>query len=577
MKHEIDDALKLKVMSHLSVIYPSENIDVLASKLIHLMKLDEDCVKANSHGNRWDEKDIWMITYGDSIQSPNCVPLQSLSHFMHRHLSGLINGVHILPFFPYSSDDGFSVINFAQVNESLGTWQDIESISQDFHLMGDLVVNHCSSRSIWFENYKQCKHPGKDYFVTVNDDFDISKVVRPRTSPLLREVETFEGKKKVWCTFSHDQVDLNYENPDLLWEMIKTIKLYLDYGVRIFRLDAVAFLWKESGSTSIHLKQTHEMVRLFRTLIEHHCEDAIIITETNVPNAENLSYLGNANEAHAVYNFSLPPLLLQALISGNCQHLKKWLATMPPSQMGTFYFNFIASHDGIGLRPAEGLLDQTEINELANCMKDYGGRISWRTSDDGQDKPYEINITLFDALQGTNKGPDRWQIARFICAHGVMLALEGVPAIYVHSFLATQNYYQGVEHTNHNRTINRYKWDEEELESLLKEDNHHSAVFNEMKNLVKIRRNEISFHPNAEQFVLHISDELFGFWRQSIDRTEKIFCIYNMTDTDQSLDLTGLNLPHDGTWTDLISDVEYEDIYETVKLRPYQFVWLKVT
>ncbi len=154
--------------------------------------------------------------------------------------------------------------------------------------MGDLVVNHCSSRSIWFENYKQCKHPGKDYFVTVDDDFDISNVVRPRTSPLLREVETFEGKKKVWCTFSHDQVDLNYENPDLLWEMIKTIKLYLDYGVRIFRLDAVAFLWKESGTTSIHLKQTHEMVRLFRTLIEHHSEDAIIITETNVPNAENL-------------------------------------------------------------------------------------------------------------------------------------------------------------------------------------------------------------------------------------------------------------------------------------------------
>jgi len=575
MKHEIDDALKLKVMSHLSVIYPHENIDVLASKLIQLMRLDEDIIKANSHGNRWNENDVWMITYGDSIHSPDRVPLQSLSKFMHRHLSGLINGVHILPFFPYSSDDGFSVINFAQVNESLGSWQDIESISQDFHLMGDLVVNHCSSRSIWFENYKQCKHPGKDYFVTVDDDFDISNVVRPRTSPLLREVETFEGKKKVWCTFSHDQVDLNYENPDLLWEMIKTIKLYLDYGVRIFRLDAVAFLWKESGTSSIHLKQTHEMVRLFRTLIEHHSEDAIIITETNVPNAENLSYLGNANEAHAVYNFSLPPLLLQTLISGNCQYLKQWLVTMPPSQMGTFYFNFIASHDGIGLRPAEGLLEQSEINELANCMKDFGGRISWRTSDDGQDKPYEINITLFDALQGTTKGPDRWQIARFLCAHGVMLALEGVPAIYIHSFLATQNYYQGVEHTNHNRTINRYKWDEDALEALLKEDNHHSTVFSEMKKLVSIRRAETSFHPNAEQFVLHINDELFGFWRQSIDRSEKIFCIYNISDQQQQLDLTCLNLPYDGEWVDLIQAKKYPNIYETISLEPYQFIWLK--
>ncbi len=576
MKYKLNDALKLKVMSHLTVIYPNENVDVLAGELIHLMKLDEDCVKANSHHNRWDETDIWMIAYGDSIQSPNCMPLQSLFHFARRHLSGLINGVHILPFFPYSSDDGFSVINFSQVNESLGTWQDIEAISKEFHLMGDLVVNHCSSRSLWFENYKQCKHPGKDYFITVDDDFDVSQVVRPRTSALLRTVETFEGKKKVWCTFSHDQVDLNYQNPQLLWEMIKTIKLYLDNGVRIFRLDAVAFLWKKSGTPSIHLKQTHEMVRLFRTLIEHHSEDAIIITETNVPNTENLSYLGNANEAHAVYNFSLPPLLLQALNSGNCQHLKQWLVTMPPSQMGTFYFNFIASHDGIGLRPAEGLLDQSEINELANCMKEFGGRISWRTSDDGQDKPYEINITLFDALQGTNKGPDRWQIARFMCAHGVMLALEGVPAIYIHSFLGTQNYYQGVEHTNHNRTINRFKWNEHELEALLAADNHHSVVFNKMKQLLSIRRKESSFHPNAEQFVLHINDELFGFWRQSIDRKDKVFCIFNVTNQVQPLDLTCLNLPHDGTWQDLVSNTRYQDIYETVKLKPYQFVWLKV-
>ena len=575
MKHEFGDALKLKVISHLSVIYPNEDASVLASKLIHLMTLDEDFIKANSHSNRWDEKDIWIITYGDSVHSEGRVPLQSLSKFMHKHLSGLINGVHILPFFPYSSDDGFSVIDFSQVNESLGDWSDIESISKDFHLMSDLVVNHCSSRSRWFENYKKCEHPGKDYFITVDDDFDISKVVRPRTSPLLREVETFEGKKKVWCTFSHDQVDLNFENPNMLCEMVKIIKLYLDYGVRIFRLDAVAFLWKENGSPSIHLKQTHEIVRLFRTLIEHHSDDAIIITETNVPNAENLSYLGNANEAHSVYNFSLPPLLLQALISGNCQYLKHWLSSLPPSQMGTFYFNFIASHDGIGLRPAEGLLEQEEINELAHCMKEFGGRISWRTSDEGQDKPYEINITLFDALQGTLKGPDRWQIPRFICAHGVMLAIEGVPAIYIHSFLATQNYYQGVEHTNQNRTINRYKWNEDELTNLLETENHHSAVFNQMKGLLNIRRQQKCFHPNAEQFVLHISDEIFGFWRQSIDRSEKLFCIFNMTDETQSLDLTCLNLPYDGTWIDLVAGQKYGDIYDTVKLTPYQFIWLK--
>lgn len=569
-------ALKMRVESHLAVIYPDVDASELAARLIHIMKLDEDLVRPTAHENRWNEEDIWVITYGDSIRGGQHKPLQHLRHFFNTRLKDVVNGIHVLPFFPFSSDDGFSVIDFSQVNESLGSWQDIQDLGREYHLMGDLVVNHCSSRSRWFENFKKRVHPGKNYFVEVGDDFDIEEVVRPRTSPLLREVNTLDGKRKVWCTFSHDQVDLNYENPELLCEMVQIIKQYLDNGVRIFRMDAVAFLWKENGTKCIHLNQTHEMVKLFRTLIEHHSTDAIVITETNVPNHENLSYYGNANEAHAVYNFSLPPLLLQALLKGNSSHLTAWLSTMPPSQMGTFYFNFLASHDGIGLRPVEGYLTDDEVNEMVGCMKQFGARISWRTGNDGRDKPYEINVTLFDSLQGTLKGPDRWQIPRFLCAHGVMLALEGVPAIYIHSLLATNNYYHGVEHTNHNRTINRYKWDEEELIGLLDdEDTHHSKVFHAMKELMAIRKQESCFHPNAEQFVLHISDQIFGFWRQNIERTEVIFCLFNFSDEDLSIPLTSLNLPNEQGWKDLVSGKEYDTCYEELALKPYQFVWLK--
>lgn len=569
-------ALKKKVESHLTAIYEQEDSADLATRLIHIMKLDENLIPPMVHENRWNEEDIWVITYGDSIRGHQHKPLQHLRHFFNTRLKDVVNGIHVLPFFPFSSDDGFSVIDFSQVNESLGSWQDIQDLGQEYHLMGDLVVNHCSSRSRWFENFKKRIHPGKDYFIEVDDDFDIEQVVRPRTSPLLREVNTLDGERKVWCTFSHDQVDLNYENPDLLCEMVKIIKQYLDNGVRIFRLDAVAFLWKENGTKCIHLSQTHEMVRLFRTLIEHHSADAIVITETNVPNHENLSYYGNANEAHAVYNFSLPPLLLQALLKGNSEHLTAWLSTMPPSQMGTFYFNFLASHDGIGLRPVEGYLTDDEVNEVVACMKQFGARISWRSGDDGRDKPYEINVTLFDALQGTVKGVDRWQIQRFLCAHAVMLALEGVPAIYIHSLLATNNYYHGVEHTNHNRTINRYKWDEDELVSLLDNDaTHHAKVFSAMKNLMAIRKQETCFHPNAEQFVLHISHQVFGFWRQNIERTEVIFCLYNFSDEALLLPMTSLNLPKEEGWQDLISGECYDNCYEEISLKPYQFMWLK--
>ncbi|WP_185235509.1 alpha-amylase family glycosyl hydrolase [Teredinibacter franksiae] len=575
MNQSLQKELKFLVESHLSLIYEGDNIKPLASRLLHIMKLEENCLKPGIHENSWNEKDIIMITYGDSIKSEKEEPLQTLNTFCNERLKDVINGIHILPFFPYSSDDGFSVIDYTQVNDALGDWSHIENMGGEYNLMADLVVNHCSSRSRWFDNYKQRKSPGVDYFIEADPNTDLSNVVRPRTSPLLREVEDLQGIRHVWCTFSHDQVDLNFANPDVLCEMVKIIKLYLDRGIRTFRLDAVAFLWKELGTTCINHVKTHEFVRLFRTLIEHHSPNAIIITETNIPNHENLSYFGNANEAHAVYNFSLPPLLIHALVTGNSSHLKRWQMTMPPAQMGTFYLNFIASHDGIGLRPAEGLLSENEIDEMVNTMQNFGARVSWRATEGGRAKPYEINVTLFDALQGTVKGPDKWQVERFLCAHAIMLSLEGIPAIYVHSMLATNNYSEGVELTNHNRTINRYKWNHEELCSKLDDGySHHSKVFAGMKALLKIRIQQPAFHPNATQFTLHLGDQLFGFWRQSPRRDQSIFCIHNISDEEITIPLSSINLISLDKWVDLISDKSFEDLHQDLVLPPYGFVWL---
>ena len=263
-----------------------------------------------------------------------------------------------------------------------------------------------------------------------------------------------------------------------------------------------------------------------RTLIEHHTPDSILITETNVPNHENISYFGNANEAHCIYNFSLPPLLINTLITGNCLYLKRWLMSMPPAQDGTTYFNFIASHDGVGLRPAEGLLSDPEIGELINTMKSFGGAISWRTSESGEQKAYEMNISLFDALQGTTNGPDKWGMQRFICAHAIMLALEGIPGIYIHSLLGTRNDYEKLKNTHHNRAINRHRWDYPTLEEkLADQDNPHAKVLNQMLTLIDIRTNQKAFHPNATQFTLHLGLSLFGFWRQSLDRRQSVFCV----------------------------------------------------
>ena len=569
--------LHIEIEAHLGAIYQDgevENVSLLTNELIELMGLQDKEVIENRNVNHWDETDSLVITYGDSVLLDDEKPLRTLNRFLDKYCRSSISGVHILPFYPFTSDDGFSVLDYSSVNESLGDWEDINAIANNYSLMADLVVNHCSARSPWFENFIKGRDPGRGFFYTASPDDDLSTVVRPRTNDLLREVETSEGTQYVWCTFSHDQVDLNFRNPAVLKQFVSIIKQYLDNGIRIFRLDAIAFLWKEIGTNCLNLEQTHEMVRLFRTLIEQAQHDAIIITETNIPNRENLEYFGNADEAHCVYNFSLPPLLVNTLVTGSCGYLKQWMMSMPPARNGTAYFNFVASHDGIGLRPAEGLLSDAEINSLVKTMQGFGGHVSWRALDDGNSKPYEINIALIDALQGTVRGADDLGLQRFVCAHAIMLALEGIPAIYIHSLVGTHNDHQRVENSGHNRAINRHQWNYTKLEEALADQNSsHYIVYNQLKQLLKIRRQQSAFHPNATQFTLHLGDQLFGFWRQSLDRQQSLFCISNISDQGQTLTLADINLIDNEQWHDLISGQPCSG-GNGIEMEPYQTVWI---
>ena len=566
--------LTYKVIGHLNLLYSDNNL-ALAQRLLEVMSITDGGCAPSPHSNNWDQSDVFLISYADSLQAANEAPLTTLNHFLTDYLKDSVNSVHLLPFYPYSSDDGFSVIDYYQVNESVGDWSNIRSIANNYKVMADVVINHCSARSGWFENFKQQKHPGKDYFYQASPNDDTSMVVRPRTHDLLKEVETVDGTKYVWCTFSHDQVDFDFTNPEVLIEFVSILKFYLDKGITVFRFDAVAFLWKEIGSTCINLSETHEMIRLLRLLVEHYNPKSVIITETNVPNRQNLMYFGNANEAHAIYNFSLPPLLINTLVTGNCTHLKTWLMSLPPAQNGTTYFNFIASHDGIGLRPVEGILTEQETDELINSMVNFGGRISWRALKGGKNQAYEINISLIDALSGTVRGQDALQKQRFVCAHAIMFAIEGIPAVYIHSFLGTQNDHDKVKRTNSNRSINRHKWDYNSLQTQL--DNpmsHHSQVFSQLNRLLQIRKKQSAFHPNATQFTLHLGVKLFAFWRQSPDRRQSIFAINNITDEMQNLALSDLNLIELDSWVDLLTGDIFNNVNEVIKLQPYQSIWL---
>ncbi len=567
-------ALRARLQQHLDLLYPAHDRGALCDELLDIMGLPGPQAP-QPYRNLWSERDVLAISYGHSIVAPEQAPLKTLDHFCRKHLGELISGVHVLPFFPWSSDDGFAVADYDRVDPALGDWSDITALSRDFRVMSDLVINHCSSEHPWFQGYVRGEAAYRDYFIEADPAQDHSQVVRPRTSPLLRPTETSHGHKHVWCTFSHDQVDLNFANPAVLLEFARIMRRQLDAGVSIFRLDAVAFLWKEAGSDCLNRPQTHELVRLLRCLVEHRNPDAWIITETNIPNQENLSYFGNANEAHIVYNFSLPPLLVHALVSGSCRHLKTWMMSMPPAQHGTTFLNFIASHDGIGLRPTEGLLDREELARLIRCMEDFGGQVSWRALNSVERLPYEINIALIDALKGSLAGEDEYQLERFVCAHTIMLALEGIPAFYIHSLLGTPNDHARVAATGAPRAINRHQWGEQAIESLLAEPSSLPArVLARLGALIRLRRGQPAFHPNATQFTMHLGEAVFGFWRQSMDRRQSIFALNNVTDRPQRVPLSDINLISTENWRDLISGEAVGDRLGELELAPYQCAWL---
>lgn len=569
-----DSSVHSQLSQHLGFLYPEANIQQLTDRIVAIFDGFEQQAPLPLH-QLWSQQDCLLITYGDSIIDGNAAPLETLHQFLNQRLKDAVSAVHVLPFCPFSSDDGFAVIDYNEVNPNLGTWSQISAISTRYRLMADIVINHVSSASNWFQNYCNGVEPGATFFVEANAGDNLSEVVRPRASPLLRPTETANGLKHVWCTFSHDQVDLDFRNPQVLLEFLKIIRLYLQQGVCIFRLDAVGFLWKEPGTNCMHLPQTHEIVKLIRTVTDSFAPGTLLITETNVPNHENLTYFGNRNEAHIIYNFSLAPLLVHALLTGKTEHLKRWMMTMPPAPVGCTYLNFTASHDGIGMRPAEGLLSQEEQLQLVETVRSFGGRISTRRTADGGERVYELNVALFDALKGTIQGEDKWQVERFLCSQTVMLGLEGIPAFYIHSLLATANDQDGVEVTQHNRSINRHKWQWADLQQRLDDETSvHCQVFRELTRRMRLRSQQPAFHPNATQFTLQLSEPFFAFWRQSTDRSQSIFCVHNMTDQTQELRLSDLNLISTDAWHEAISGDRCDEQTNTLEVTPYQSLWI---
>jgi len=499
---------------------------------------------------RLTERDALVIAYGDHVREPGVAPLRTLNTLLHRHAGGVIKGVHVLPFFPSSSDDGFSVIDYRSVEPSFGNWDDIAALGRDFQLMFDGVFNHVSAESDWFRRFLRDDPQYRDWFITVEGNPDLSKVVRPRTLPLLTTFETASGPKKVWTTFSPDQVDLNVKSPDVLLALLDALLFYVERGAQFIRLDAIAYLWKETGTPSIHLPQTHRVVQLMRTVLDGVAPEVMLVTETNVPHRDNISYFGDGtDEAQLVYNFALPPLVLHSLVGGNTEALTQWAGTLKLPTTRVTFLNFLASHDGIGVSPVRGILSDAEVDQLVQLAEARGGFVSSKSNQDGTTTPYELNINYFDALfAGSGTESEQVAIDRFLTAHAIMLALPGLPAIYLHSLFGSRGDWAGAESSGVPRRINRQRLILSELERELDDPaSRRSRVLKGLSQLLRRRQASPAFQPGAPAEVLTLDPRVFALRRTSVDGKREALCLHNVS--AEKLTLSGQALgPYQTRW-----------------------------
>jgi glucosylglycerate phosphorylase len=522
------------------------------------------------------EQDVILITYGDQVLNPDHPPLHTLAEFCLHWLPNVVSGIHILPFYPSSSDDGFSVIDYSAVDPHLGDWPDLDPLRERFDLMFDAVFNHMSAQSDWFQRFLHNDPSFHDFFVTVDGQHDLSQVVRPRALPLLTQFHSQTGPRQVWTTFSADQVDLNFKNPAVLLRTTEILLQYAARGARFIRLDAIAYLWKEIGTACIHLPQTHQVIQLWRAILDQVHAGVRLITETNVPHVDNISYFGDGtNEAQLVYNFALPPLVLHSLLRHNASALTRWAQQLQlPSDRVTF-FNFLASHDGIGLNPARSILSQEEIDRLVDDVQSHGGFVSYKDNPDGSRSPYELNINFFDALSNPASSEDPGRaINRFLVAHSILLTLRGVPGIYFHSLFGSRGDRAGAETSGIARRINRQKLHRATLEAELHQSTSlRHQIFHRLQAMLRSRRAHSAFHPSAPQTILDLAPHLFVVGRGTTNSGNGVWCIHNVTDSTVELVLPPDNLGPGTNRIDLLSGASV-DLSRPLQLDPFQVLWL---
>ncbi len=557
---------KLNILDDLKKLYGNDAEDT-EKEVFRLLEKYNPLIPFRTH--TVSEKDVILITYADTLFRNNEKPLKTLNDFLDENLTRYINSVHILPFFPFTSDDGFSVTDYYNVNTDFGSWEDIESLSGQFRLMFDAVVNHISKSSKWFQEFLSGNPEYKNYFIEVEENNPgLKNVFRPRALPLIHKYPTSSGEiVSVWTTFSEDQVDINFSYHKVFLKILDVLLFYLSKGARIIRLDAVGFLWKKLGTSCIHLPETHLVIQLYRKIIDSLSDDILLITETNVPHKDNISYFGNGKkEANMVYNFTLPPLLAYSIITQNPSKLVKWLDELEFPGGDSCYFNFTASHDGIGLQPVKDILNDSELKIFEKQVLINNGFISYKNNPDNTQSPYELNCTYLNLVSVPDDSAEM-KAKKFLLSQALMLSVPGVPGIYIHSLLGSENDVIEAEKSGIPRRINRSHLNYSELISNLTEKGTlRNIIFTEYKNLIKNRVEEPFFNPYLTHKIKIINQYIFAIYKEN--KGASFWAVFNFSQNPHAFSIR----EYPFLW-----EIVGKKIIKTdnILISDYSFLWLK--
>ena len=408
---------------------------------------------------------VQLITYVDRLSGGGLSELRAL---LNGHLRGIFGGVHLLPFFnPIDgADAGFDPIDHTEVDSRLGTWEDVGTLSEDFELTADLIVNHISSKSLQFQDYYR-QGPDSQFagmFLTYDRVFplgaseaDLLRIYRPRPELPFTNVRLESGERRLlWTTFAAQQIDVDVDHPQCRAYLAAILERFRSARIRLIRLDAIGYAIKKPGTSCFMIPETFRFIALLAAQARALGMEVLVEVHSHY-----LQQLEIARKVDWVYDFALPPLVLHSLFTGDARPLAHWLTIRPYNSV-----TVLDTHDGIGVidvgadgEGESGLLASAEIDQLVETIHSRSQGESRRATGAAANNLdlYQVNCTFYDALG--RRGNE------YLIARAVQFFVPGVPQVYYVGLLAGTNDMDLFARTRVGRDVNRHYFTPGEIQS----------------------------------------------------------------------------------------------------------------